>query len=249
MVSTPRSAALPLPSPACSTTAPAPSPNSTQVPRSFQSRMREKVSAPMTSAVRAWPTLMKLSATARAIDEAAADRLHVEGGAPAHAEARLDLGRRRREGMVGRRGGEHDQVDGVGADSGMGEGGLGRGGGEIGGRLAVGRDMALADAGALGDPFVGGLEAAGQLGIGHHLLRQISAAADHLGTHDHQRATTCGLDSVPAAKLAKSSRIFSRDFCVIMSTATPMALAKPSASVPPWLFTATPLRPRKMAPL
>jgi hypothetical protein len=37
---------------ACSTTAPAPSPNSTQVLRSFQSRMREKTSAPITSAQR-----------------------------------------------------------------------------------------------------------------------------------------------------------------------------------------------------
>ena len=34
-----------------------------------------------------------------------------------------------------------------------------------------------------------------------------------------------------------------------MSTATAMALAKPSASVPPWLFTAMPLSPRNMAPL
>jgi hypothetical protein len=57
--------------------------------------------------------------------------------------------------------------------------------GEIGGRLAGCRDMALADAGALGDPFVRGLEAAGQLGIGHHRLRPISAAGNHLGTHDH----------------------------------------------------------------
>ena len=32
------------------TSAPAPSPNSTQVVRSFQSRMREKVSAPITNA-------------------------------------------------------------------------------------------------------------------------------------------------------------------------------------------------------
>ena len=45
------------------TMAPAPSPNSTQVPRSFQSRMREKVSAPITSAVVASPFLIKLSAT------------------------------------------------------------------------------------------------------------------------------------------------------------------------------------------
>ena len=46
-----------------STIAPAPSPNSTQVPRSFQSRMREKVSAPITSAVEAIPLLIMLSAT------------------------------------------------------------------------------------------------------------------------------------------------------------------------------------------
>ena len=41
--------ACPPPSPASSTSAPAPSPNSTQVERSVQSRMREKVSEPITS--------------------------------------------------------------------------------------------------------------------------------------------------------------------------------------------------------
>jgi acetyl-CoA carboxylase carboxyl transferase subunit beta len=46
-----------------SRTAPAPSPNSTQVVRSSQSRMREKVSAPITSARRCWPLLTRLSAT------------------------------------------------------------------------------------------------------------------------------------------------------------------------------------------
>ena len=51
-------------SPATSTTAPAPSPNSTQVPRSFQSRMREKTSAPTTSAFLYWPERMKVSAVA-----------------------------------------------------------------------------------------------------------------------------------------------------------------------------------------
>ena len=54
---------VPSPCSALSTTAPAPSPNSTQVPRSFQSRMREKVSAPITSAVVAWPVRIMLSAT------------------------------------------------------------------------------------------------------------------------------------------------------------------------------------------
>src|SRR5579875_3585973 len=46
--------------------APAPSPNSTQVLRSSQSRMREKVSAPMTIAVLAWPRRSALSAVAKA---------------------------------------------------------------------------------------------------------------------------------------------------------------------------------------
>src|SRR3954452_4543711 len=52
--------------PAFNTTAPAPPPNSTPVPRSCQSRMREKVSAPITSAVLAWPSRRALSATASA---------------------------------------------------------------------------------------------------------------------------------------------------------------------------------------
>ena len=51
-------------SPATSTTAPAPSPNSTQVPRSFQSMMRENTSAPTTSAHFAWPERTNWSAVA-----------------------------------------------------------------------------------------------------------------------------------------------------------------------------------------
>ena len=51
---------------ACSTTAPAPSPNSTQVERSFQSRMRENTSAPITSAQRLAPLRMNFSAVASA---------------------------------------------------------------------------------------------------------------------------------------------------------------------------------------
>src|SRR5688572_3722356 len=47
------------------TTAPAPSPNSTQVSRSVQSMMRDIVSAPITSARRAWPNRTNWSATTR----------------------------------------------------------------------------------------------------------------------------------------------------------------------------------------
>ena len=45
---------------------PAPSPKSTQVPRSFQSRMRENTSAPTTSAFLYCPERMKVSAVASA---------------------------------------------------------------------------------------------------------------------------------------------------------------------------------------
>jgi hypothetical protein len=45
--------------------APAPSPNSTQVPRSFQSTMRESTSTPMTSTRWNMPRPMNPSATAR----------------------------------------------------------------------------------------------------------------------------------------------------------------------------------------
>ena len=111
VVSMPRSAACPRPRCASSTTAPAPSPNSTQVARSFQSRMREKVSAPITSARLCEPELRNLSAVATRVDEAGADRLQVEGGAVVDAEPRLDLRRGRREGLVRRRGRADDEVD------------------------------------------------------------------------------------------------------------------------------------------
>ncbi len=51
---------------ASSTIAPAPSPNRTQVVRSLQSRMREKVSAPITSARLCEPETRNLSAVATA---------------------------------------------------------------------------------------------------------------------------------------------------------------------------------------
>ena len=51
---------------ALTTTAPAPSPNNTQVPRSFQSRMLENTSAPITKAQRARPARIKASAVVSA---------------------------------------------------------------------------------------------------------------------------------------------------------------------------------------
>ena len=99
---------------ASSTTAPAPSPNSTQVVRSLQSRMREKVSAPITKARLCAPVLAAdRRSTDERKDEARTDRLQVEGGALRDAEAGLHRHGGGRKGLVGRGGGEHDQVDGA----------------------------------------------------------------------------------------------------------------------------------------
>ena len=46
-------------------------------------------------------------------------------------------------------------------------------------RLVVGRDVALADAGALDDPLVGGLDHAFEIGILHDAARQRRANAAH----------------------------------------------------------------------
>jgi hypothetical protein len=84
---------------------------------------------------------------------------------------------RRRKDEIGCRRAEHDQVD------------LARPGArrlervrrgvkrEIAGRLAVGRAAALADAGARGDPLVGGIDDLLEIGVGDDLLRQIAAGA------------------------------------------------------------------------
>ena len=62
---------------------------------------------------------------------------------------------------------------------------------EIGGRFAVGRDVALADAGALHDPFVGCVDHPRQFVVGEGALRQIAAAAEDDGTCDsHEAAST-----------------------------------------------------------
>ena len=89
------------------------------------------------------------------VEEAGADRSDVEGDAVVDAEHGLHDRRGGREGLVGRGGGEHDQPDLAGLDAGRGQRLAGGLGGQGAGGLALAGDMAGADAGALGDPFVG----------------------------------------------------------------------------------------------
>ena len=77
-VMTPGEASSPSLSCASSTIAPAPSPNSTQVVRSCQSRMRENVSAPITSARLCEPETQELVGRRHGEDEARAHRLQIE---------------------------------------------------------------------------------------------------------------------------------------------------------------------------
>src|SRR5262249_18472511 len=184
-------------------------------------------------------------------NEAGAHGLYIDRGPPRHAEARLYLDRRRREGFVRGRGGEHDQVEVAAAHAGalqrLASGVIGK----VGGQLAIRRDAPLADPGALADPSIRCIEPRRELIVGNNSLGQISAATDDLGAECHERAyrdtDCCGAGTLLSC--ASSSRIFSRNPLVLRSIATLIALAKPNASVEPWLFTAMPPNPKNIAPL
>ena len=49
--------------------------------------------------------------------------------------------------------------------------------GEVAGGLTFGSDMALANAGALADPFVIGVDQLFEVGIGQHFFRQVAASS------------------------------------------------------------------------
>ena len=75
-----------------------------------------------------------------------------------------------RKGIIGRRGGEHDQVDRLRIEVGMGKRRARRMGGHVRRQLAGGGDAPLVNAGALDDPLVGGVDLARQIGIGEDLV-------------------------------------------------------------------------------
>ena len=120
--------------------------------------MREKVSAPITSARLVRAGLEEIIRRGDGIDETGADRLQIEGGAVMHAEPGLDLRRGGGEGVVRCRCGTDDEVDIIDTKPRIGERGLRGLDPEHRGGLVFRRDMALADAGALGDPGIGGFD-------------------------------------------------------------------------------------------
>ena len=179
------------------------------------------------------PGLEEVVGDGERVDEAGADRLHVEGGAPGVAEHRLHPGRGRGEGLVRGRRRQHDEVEIGAADARAGKRDLARFQRHVGGTLAVGGDVALAHAGALRDPFVGCIDDSLEIPVGENPLRQVGAAADDRGAQDHQSTAALGSGCSSPFRRSNSSLMRSLKPPAAMSTATPMALANPMASVPP----------------
>ena len=168
----------------------------------MKSRMREKVSAPITITRREVPALDQRVGLGEREDEAGADRLHVEGEAAAHADGALHLDRGGGEGLVRGGGGDDQRVDVGAGQAGVGQRGARGGGGEVGGHLAVGGEVAPLDAGAGADPLVGGVERGGELGVLDHARRQVVAAAER----PRRGAGSCGRASAGAVGRVRPGR-------------------------------------------
>ncbi len=111
------------------------------------------------------------------IDKARAHRLHVEGRALGRAQRSLDRHSGCRKGLVGRRGGQDDEIDVLRVDLRCLQRPLRCGDGKVGSQFAVGGDVALPDAGALDDPVIARVDEFGEFRVGEDLLGEIGAAS------------------------------------------------------------------------
>src|SRR5204863_9916686 len=106
------------------------------------------------------------------------------------------------------------------------------------GRLFGAGDMAEADAGTLDDPLVRGVD----------LLRQF-VVRHPPGWKRRARAGDDRTNHAAASKFRRSSAIRRVRSARTILAALPIAVATPSSLALPWLFTTSPFRPRKTAPL
>ena len=159
---------------------------------------RKRLGADHQRALVACRRASKPSARRQRIDEAGADRLQIEGGAVGDAETGLHRHRGRREGVVGRRGRQHDQIDRSAAST--------PASASAARAACIARsevispsrgDMALADAGALHNPFVGGIDHARQFGVGDDARGQIAARSR---ARPNATSSRCLLRSPAAAR-------------------------------------------------
>ena len=109
------------------------------------------------------------------VDEARAGGGDVEGDRPGGAEVLLDVAGGGGSEGVGGDGGDDDEVEFGGGEAGVLEGPRGGLGRHVGGEFPLGGDAAFLDAGAGGDPLVGGVDQLCQIGIGEDFFGQIAA--------------------------------------------------------------------------
>ncbi len=117
----------------------------------------------------------ELLADLQGVDEAGARRLNVEGGRLERADLLLDQRRRGGKRHVRRDGGHDDELNLIAGDAALFHGPQGRLGPEIGSKFIRRRDPPLPDAGARGDPFVGGVHPLFEVRVGQDFLRNIGA--------------------------------------------------------------------------
>src|SRR5665213_60730 len=198
------------------------------------------------------PTANEIIGYRQTIDEAGAHGLNVESRTANHAQARLNFRSDGGECFVRCRRRDNDKVEVVYTYLRVGQRGLRRMEGKIGCRLAFGGNVTAFDAGACANPLVACIDLLREFAVAQHAFRQICTATDNLRSYDAHEAPA---PDAPAAAAtgkttpARSATILEMTSARTMSIAISSALAKPKASVPPWLFTTIPLRPRKMPPL
>jgi hypothetical protein len=114
------------------------------------------------------------------INEARADRLDIESGAPFHAQLCLHPSGCRREGLVRRGRREHDQVQVRTRDARLFESFLACLNRQVRSHLACRRDPAFTDAGTLTYPLVRRLDCLCEFLVTDHPFRQVAAASGNL---------------------------------------------------------------------
>src|SRR6516164_2362215 len=171
----------------------------------------------------------------QAINKTRTHRLQVERGAVSDAKPGLNRNGACRERIIGRGGGEYDQIDRLGIDASMRKRHLRRAYRHMRGIFARRRNSAFVDTGALNDPVIGGVDLAGEFLVGEDLIGQIAAAAKHhRAKHGHEAAppsmwpTGCDLTC-----RASAVRIRAKSSSRTTPWPSSIAAAKPSASVPP----------------
>ena len=139
------------------------------------------MSAPMTSTLECAPALDQLRAHLKGINETGAGGGEVESPGALRAELVLHQAGGGGEEHVRRDGGDDDGLDFAGLDAAFGEAAFGGFDGHVAGGHALLYQVALADADAAVDPFVGGLDHFFEIVVGEQAGWNVGSQSADLG--------------------------------------------------------------------